>query len=203
MGCFFCSLSSPLLNCRIRVFWQIKRDSINIVTVMMKAARKEYWKSLIKDSPLVWTHLFGSFGFLWTTTYEKQQKTKQWIMWVCITSAQKAGRSLITYCNLTTFSRSGTKSFIALSMRESFDKLPYSSCRRKRAEHQNRSLESACAIDWCLFPVTSRKEMAAGSSCSRYVCVLAQRRARMSALLLVLSAYSNFSCSEPGGVAVW
>lgn len=173
---------------------------------MMKAACKKCWKSLIKDSPLVWTHFFGSFGFLWTTTYEKQQqkkKIKQWIMWVCITSAQKPGRSLVTYCNLTTFSRSGTKSFIALSMRESFDKLPYSSCRRGRTQRQNRSLESACAIDWRLLPVTSRKEMAAGSSCSRYVWVLAQRRARMSALLLVLSAYSNFSCSEPGGVAVW
>lgn len=54
-----------------------------------------------------------------------------------------------------------------------------------------------------MLQATSRNEMGAASSCSRYVCVLAQRRARMRALLLLLSAYSNFSCSEPGGDAAW
>lgn len=106
-----------------------------------------------------------------------------------------------TYCNLTTFSRSGTKSFKALSMRESFDKLPYSSCRQKKSRTSGR--QARLSVSNSLLVVTSRKEMVAGSSCSRYECVLAQRRARMSALLLVLSAYSNFSCSEPGGHDVW
>lgn len=34
-----------------------------------------------------------------------------------------------TYCNLTIFSSSVRKSFKALDIRESLDKLPYSSCR--------------------------------------------------------------------------
>lgn len=50
---------------------------------------------------------------------------------------------------------------------------------------------------------TSRKEMEAGSSWSRYECVLAQRRVRVRALLLQLRANSNFSCSEPGGDEAW
>lgn len=62
--------------------------------------------------------------------------------------------------------------------------------------------EDSCEIH-CIDLLTSRKEIAAGSSCSRYECVLAQRRARMRTLLLLLSVYSNLSCSEPGGDAAW
>lgn len=162
-----------------------------------------YW---IRLKTVVWKYLFHRFCFFRARKYVKKDTKISCNKCHCHIEHLTCS-SWETYWDLTIFSRSGTKSFKALKIRESFDRLPYNSYgdreerahsdqARIRCKSHNVHLKACCGL-------TSRKEMAAGSSCSRYVCVEAQRRARMRALLLLLSAYSSLSCSEPGGDVVW
>lgn len=70
-------------------------------------------------------YLFIHFGFFWTTKLAETKGMSRYTQ--CIWNICVKRRK--TYCNLTIFSSSVRKSFKALDIRESFDKLPYSSWR--------------------------------------------------------------------------
>lgn len=73
----------------------------------------------------VCVYLFICFGFFWTTKFAETKEMNRYTQ--CIWNICVKRRK--TYCNLTIFSSSVRKSFKALDIRESFDKLPYSSWR--------------------------------------------------------------------------
>lgn len=162
---------------------------------------------------VVWMYLFVGFGFFWTT---KCVETKQKINTMNVEGTwnitvkdkwAEAGKHTVIW----QLSPGQESSLSELSTSENH--LINSHTTPTDTERGQPHSEHACnqcelsflyfTVYWYLLLVTSRNVIGAGSSSSRYVCVLAQRSARIRALLLLLSAYSNFSCSEPGGDAAW